>query len=251
MLVEEVSVVDRAANKRRFVLVKREDDMAKDATTPVVSDGKGGLTVAPTTPAAAPAVAPAAETIAKGEPAAPVAPAAATTPAPAAPAAPVAPAVAPSAEDVQKAGSKMKKERLERLRNAVDSLGALVKELSAEEPQPSAGAAQATATATVKRDGEPAADDAGLEESVIKLAKSVSGLAAIVTKQQEKLEAQTATLAEQTTILSKLGGTVTPSNAAPDPIVKRDPAPAAYPWPRDMAKDATTGEGSISFASAK
>jgi hypothetical protein len=39
ILVEEVSLVDRAANKRRFLLVKREDDMSE-----LRSDGHGGFT---------------------------------------------------------------------------------------------------------------------------------------------------------------------------------------------------------------
>lgn len=42
MLVEEVSLVDRAANKRRFALVKRSSDMSKR----VVPDGRGGFMVA-------------------------------------------------------------------------------------------------------------------------------------------------------------------------------------------------------------
>lgn len=42
MLVEEVSLVDRAANKRRFALVKRSPEMSKK----VVSDGRGGFTIA-------------------------------------------------------------------------------------------------------------------------------------------------------------------------------------------------------------
>jgi hypothetical protein len=39
ILVEEVSLVDRAANKRRFLLVKREGDMSE-----LRSNGRGGLT---------------------------------------------------------------------------------------------------------------------------------------------------------------------------------------------------------------
>jgi hypothetical protein len=46
MVVEEVSLVDRAANKRRFLIVKRSDEMAEDAEvgTEVKPDGRGGLT---------------------------------------------------------------------------------------------------------------------------------------------------------------------------------------------------------------
>jgi hypothetical protein len=46
MVVEEVSLVDRAANKRRFLVVKRSDEMADDAKdgTELVPDGRGGLT---------------------------------------------------------------------------------------------------------------------------------------------------------------------------------------------------------------
>jgi len=46
MVVEEVSLVDRAANKRRFLIVKRSDDMADDDKdgTELKPDGRGGLT---------------------------------------------------------------------------------------------------------------------------------------------------------------------------------------------------------------
>ena len=86
MVVEEVSLVDRAANKRRFLLVKRSRVM--ENATEVVPDGKGGFKsvekkdgeqapAQPTTPA--------------GEPAAPPAP------------------EAPAAEPVEKAGEAGKK----------------------------------------------------------------------------------------------------------------------------------------------
>jgi hypothetical protein len=46
IVVEEVSLVDRAANKRRFLVVKRSEDMADDsASTELLPDGRGGLTV--------------------------------------------------------------------------------------------------------------------------------------------------------------------------------------------------------------
>jgi hypothetical protein len=45
IVVEEVSLVDRAANKRRFLVVKRSEDMADDsASTELLPDGRGGLT---------------------------------------------------------------------------------------------------------------------------------------------------------------------------------------------------------------
>ena len=46
MVVEEVSLVDRAANKRRFLIVKRSDEMAEDGEVgaEVKPDGRGGLT---------------------------------------------------------------------------------------------------------------------------------------------------------------------------------------------------------------
>ena len=46
MVVEEVSLVDRAANKRRFLIVKRSDDMADDDNDglELAPDGRGGLT---------------------------------------------------------------------------------------------------------------------------------------------------------------------------------------------------------------
>lgn len=47
---EEVSIVDAAANRRKFLVVKGANTMSK-AGAPVVSDGKGGHTVAKETPA--------------------------------------------------------------------------------------------------------------------------------------------------------------------------------------------------------
>ncbi|KKN72185.1 hypothetical protein LCGC14_0413220 [marine sediment metagenome] len=48
MLVEEVSLVDRPANKRRFLVVKRRDEMAQaNAGTEVVVDETGELTAKP------------------------------------------------------------------------------------------------------------------------------------------------------------------------------------------------------------
>lgn len=45
IVVEEVSLVDRAANKRRFLVVKRSADMAdENASTELKPDGRGGLT---------------------------------------------------------------------------------------------------------------------------------------------------------------------------------------------------------------
>jgi hypothetical protein len=46
MVVEEVSLVDRAANKRRFLIVKRSEEMAEDdrVGAEVRPDGRGGLT---------------------------------------------------------------------------------------------------------------------------------------------------------------------------------------------------------------
>jgi hypothetical protein len=55
--VEEVSVVDRAANKRKFLVVKQEKEMRKSKE--VIADGKGGLTIAKDEPT--PSTAPAAE----------------------------------------------------------------------------------------------------------------------------------------------------------------------------------------------
>ena len=48
MVVEEVSLVDRAANKRRFLIVKRSDEMAEDdrVGAEVKPDGRGGFTAA-------------------------------------------------------------------------------------------------------------------------------------------------------------------------------------------------------------
>lgn len=58
MEVEEVSMVDRAANKKKFLVVKRDGDQM---TTQVHPDGKGGFTTAgDTTKAGAPPVPPAA-----------------------------------------------------------------------------------------------------------------------------------------------------------------------------------------------
>jgi hypothetical protein len=43
IVVEEVSLVDRAANKRRFLVVKRSEDMPEDADTPRPEDGNAAI----------------------------------------------------------------------------------------------------------------------------------------------------------------------------------------------------------------
>jgi hypothetical protein len=53
MRVKEVSLVDRAANKRRFLLTKRGAEMANDQKpTELTPDGKGGFTTPPQEPVA-------------------------------------------------------------------------------------------------------------------------------------------------------------------------------------------------------
>lgn len=74
--VEEVSIVDRAANKRQFLVMKRSDAMTKKATE-VKPDGKGNHTVTKDAPPGAPATPPAGAAPAPA-PAAPAAPGAST-----------------------------------------------------------------------------------------------------------------------------------------------------------------------------
>lgn len=65
MLVHEVSLVDRAANKRRFLVVKRSEGMGAEAE--LLDDGRGGL-VDPTTSAAGAGAASTPETTSKAKP---------------------------------------------------------------------------------------------------------------------------------------------------------------------------------------
>lgn len=58
METEEVSLVDRAANKRTFIVTKRSDGMSESTQgTELQPDGKGGFTASATTSAASPSFA--------------------------------------------------------------------------------------------------------------------------------------------------------------------------------------------------
>jgi hypothetical protein len=122
--VEEVSIVDRAANARKFIVVKNdgsEDTMAK-AGAPVKSDGKGGHTVEKETPP------PAAEQ--------PAVPAASAPPAAPAPAADPADALPPMQEPKLQLSPEAKGELAKRVAAAKGRLEALEKMLGeAEEVQ--------------------------------------------------------------------------------------------------------------------
>lgn len=236
MLVEEVSLVDRAANKRRFLVTKRGAGMkdGKDGTVALQPDGKGGLeVVAPDTSSvdvekqnageklqsAIDRLMSVANKVKEGDdpggyagelkqigalmasvtekypsPTAktggetgdkPVESAATSEPVATSPATPVASGAAPT-ETVAKAGTRMKKERLDRFRSFVKGLTELLSEIEPEieaattaPPQvPSAGTAQVG-----KVDPNPE-----MLAAIKKSEETITALQAQVKTQQERIE---------------------------------------------------------------
>ncbi len=97
--VQEVSVVDRAANKRKFLVVKSEENSAMPKSIEVKPDGKGNLEIAKDDPA--------------------------TPPAPGAPPSTDAPAAPPPAEVVIRMSPGAQAEMVKRCDGAIEKLNAL------------------------------------------------------------------------------------------------------------------------------
>jgi len=160
--VDEVSVVDAAANRRKFIIVKRADGQA-----PTESD------------------APAGDPPAEGSPPAAVPPASEAPPAD------------PAPTPVEKKGAKMAKERLARFKTAVETLNSLVAEIEpalieaaeAAEALENAGVQKGAQTegerVAVAKVAELEAKTASLEGQVVSLTAAKTALEQTVGKQKE------------------------------------------------------------------
>jgi hypothetical protein len=171
--VQEVSLVDRPANMRKFLIVKSAGDTMPNGAE-LTSDGKGGLLAPVVTPILDPAVVVAPVETAE------VAPVVADT----ASAAPVEPArkseleiirdgivaLLASAEPIEKIGRKMAGPRLAKLRDLYKAIGDLLAEVD-DEVEKAAPAAPAPVSADVER-----------------LAKSVRVLTQLVQRQNSELK---------------------------------------------------------------
>jgi hypothetical protein len=230
MLVEEVSVVDRAANKRRFLVVKR--DGSTNMVTELHENADGTFQ---TSAQAAPAQP---DSVQKSDaeapqPDAPAAVAAPTEPVPVA--APAEPAPAPAPEPapaeavaapaaVEKVGAKMAKDRYTRLKQAIDMLVSVLNEL---EPMPDPGM-KAAASAPSSTPADKACQTKKTEEG------QTAVLAAI-----EKLANQVGTVAS---IAKSAAAEVASIKQArgPSHVQKAegsDPTPTnGVSWPRDMTR---------------
>lgn len=202
MVVEEVSLVDRAANKRRFLLRKRGETM--ETNTELQSDGNGGFVT--TSAAAQAAQVPEASATstekAKDEdemkrpnarhdamPEPPEKPSG--KPKPKSPFPGAAPPFEAKAETdpVVKAGAKMRKERLERMKAALKALNDLLTEIDVSDSEPSAGCAatEKAEIVTPVTSSAPVAPSAPNPE-VQKLVQVVENLAHVVKTQGSTLE---------------------------------------------------------------
>lgn len=261
MLVEEVSLVDRAANKRRFLLTKRGDEMSKAKEVEVVPDGKGALTAKPSEAPSEKEVAPApastdpapvevakkAKSEDKADGAKPPFPGAAPPFKPegegmkddedeeekrkkaqAAKEKAAKDAASAPDEKVQKRGAKMAKSRLEKFRTAVKVLGDVSKALN----ESSKVLGEVLKEIDV---GEMATDDDDDEpvEGRKPAAKADGAVIAALEKATATVAELGAKLAKQQEQIEKL----TKSQPAPTsiPVEKKDDAPRGdVSWPLDM-----------------
>jgi chaperonin cofactor prefoldin len=221
--VDEVSMVDKAANKRKYLVVK-------NATGEPVSDPPAG-----DPPAAAPGTVPA------GDPHAPApapvgdpgntAPAPApSAPAPAAPAPAAAPETAAPAADtpVEKRGAKMAKARLARFKAAHQQLGELITELE------TATAEMADAVDALEEgDATEAAKAAARGESAV-VAK-VAGLEGRVADLEGQLRTANEKIGKQAEVINKARFDGVGNGNEPDGLGA--PPPAKVIWPRDLNEE--------------
>jgi hypothetical protein len=151
MVVEEVSLVDRAANNRRFLLVKRDDPMTKTKAALSARQKARGEAARKRSASDAPA----------SPPAPPAAPAT-----PAAPARPVASALPPDGIDKQASGPLgVALSALESLTEAVELLSTVADDESAADLPALAGELREAADAIASAAGlEPTGDDEGADD---------------------------------------------------------------------------------------
>lgn len=203
--VEEVSIVDHPANQRRFLIVKSEDNKGPGADQNATQEK-----------------APMSETQAKKQETA-------TTEAPKEPAAPP----AEKTEDVEasKAGRKISRKRLERMRGLHSELSSLLGELDdaaetdAEEP-----AAKAETKTETKTEPSPAVDVAKLVADAV-----TAAMAPLAESFSKSLETVGAIVKSQGDAISELRKSQTIGGNSrraenEDPVQKSAPTP----WPLDM-----------------
>lgn len=229
MDVPVVSTVDRAANAKKFLVVKDEKG---EREVEVVEDGKGGFVevVKSDEPAA---VSPAAEVKVDGPGVSVTVETPTTAAAPAAAPAPVAAAAPPAEEEpkpeeveaekaaLEKAGRKMAKSRLVRLKAALGELQGLLKELDDEE-------------------APPAEDDEAKKNVPADVAKSAPALPAELAALPKQMEVVLSSLSEYGKAIEKLSKSTGASAAIP--IEQRVQIADAAKWPSDMNADKRNGK---------
>ena len=131
--------------------------------------------------------------------------------------------------DVEKRGAKMAKDRLDRMKSAVDSLVGIVKELVDAE-----GALEgddSTAATKVAK----AADPNPLEPRVIELEKCAATAAETIQKQADEIASQKAALAKQADMLAAARISAKPNSV--DPTGEPAVPPRPFDWGSDLNKD--------------
>lgn len=203
--VLEVSAVDRAANKRKFILVKNASGNAAPAE-PVPADN-------------VPSVEPGAEGVQKTEVATPEPPVTTQET-----------SQEPPKNDVEKRGAKMAKSRLDRLEKAIADLGTILSELKDEvdsESDTEGDTGTATKSKTTKSE-----DASALEARVEQIAKANSDLQATVDTQAKKIAEQDKVIAEQKSAIAKQAEIILSAKQSAKPnseLPNGDPTPGPDP----------------------
>lgn len=252
--VDEVSLVDRAANKRTFLLVKNAD--GETVAGPGLTPGASVEEPVESQPAAAepvaegtaPAVAAEAVKV-EGDAVAAVAPSGDASPAVETPASPEAAAVvvadaADAGAPVSKRGAKMAKERLTRFRSAIDQLSSVLAELEdvaeggdVAEPaddEPALVEDEDKAACKPKK-VEKSAEQIAAEEKAEALEAELAELKKISAQQAVELKAAAITLKKQAAILAEARLATVANSVEPEGL----PAPKVTPfrWGSDLNEE--------------
>jgi len=218
--VEEVSLVDRAANKKKFLVVKSEGG----------SEGGAPETGAPP-PLAAPEPSPAVPfgwSAAQGTGAAAV-----SAPDPVQKEAAVPAEGEGKAEKVEKRGAKMAKERLSRLASAVDELAKIVSELQDEVSGDSGEEGDGKTTEEAKKVEKSASSETNpLSAQVEQLTKTVADLTATVASQAKEIAGQRASITKQAEIIKAAQLPPPPNSTAPEGF--ETPGAPSVVWGSDL-----------------
>jgi len=207
--VEEVSTVDRAANKRKFLICKNADGV------PVASEVVDTVVVVP---AEVPAIEQAVSTET------------AVTPPTGETGTVVESAVeTPATEVVEKRGAKMAKNRLKRLLSAVDELSKIAVELNDEVKDDVEASAEPTVETT-----EVAKSEAPhpLESKVVELEKRAATAEETITKMAKEIESQKLQIAEQAKLIAKARGEVHSNSREPEGDIPG--ADKRFAWGTDL-----------------